>query len=97
MLSEVFGVKALFGQLVLEPKLMNEQFDDHHEAKIKTVVNGKVVEIVYLNKENLNYGDYRIKEVLDDKGIPMLIDRDDQKVLIGSVSDTETLTVILSR
>ncbi len=97
MVSEVFGVKALFGQLVLEPKLMNEQFDDHHEAKIKTVVNGKVIEIVYLNKENLNYGDYRIKEVLDDKGIPMLIDQDDQKVLIGSVSDTKTLTVILSR
>lgn len=97
MVSEVFGVKASYGQLVLEPKLVNDQFDDNHEARIMTVMNGKNVEIIYLNQENLDYGAYRIIEVLDHRGIPVEIHREGQKVFLEPNLDAKRLTVVLAK
>lgn len=61
--TEVFGIKADLGKLVLEPKLLLEEFDQNNEAKIITLINGKIVEVTYINKQQQEYGKYSIKEI----------------------------------
>lgn len=61
--TEVFGVKGDFGEVVLEPKLLKQQFSDAGEASIKTLINNQVTEIVYSNPDHLDYGDYQVVSV----------------------------------
>ena len=37
LITEVFGVKGSFGDLVIEPKLVKEQFDDDGNSKWKAI------------------------------------------------------------
>ncbi len=60
---EVFGIKSKFGNLELEPKLVKEQFDKNHKASIKTLISNNLVEVIYTNYSNLDYGDYKIKQI----------------------------------
>jgi len=72
-LEEVFGVKGHLGQLVLEPKLVKEQFPKEGVLGVETLVQGKLVNIVYENKDLLDYGAYSIDQVwIDD----VLVDKD---------------------
>lgn len=66
MVTQVYGVRGELGDLVLDPKLMQEDFDENGKAKIRTVFADRVLEISYHNSEQLNYSDYEIKEVLLD-------------------------------
>jgi cellobiose phosphorylase len=60
MLTEVFGVKGRLGDLLLEPKLLKEQFDVHQVAKVYTIFADKKLHIVYENPNSLEYGQYKI-------------------------------------
>jgi len=62
--TEVFGIKADFGKLVLEPKLLKQQFNEFGEASIKTIINDKLIKVTYINKDKLDYGNYVIKSVV---------------------------------
>ncbi len=64
--TEVFGIKADFGTLVLEPKLLKEQFNNG-VASIKTLIKGELKEVRYQNPKNLDFGEYKIKEVISGK------------------------------
>ena len=61
--TEVFGIKADIGKLILEPKLLLEEFDQNNEARIDTLINGKMVSVTYSNKKQLEYGRYKILEI----------------------------------
>ena len=63
VITEAFGVKGSIGDLVLEPKLMKEQFDENGNAKICLLFVGKKWNITYENKACKEYGEYRITEV----------------------------------
>ncbi len=63
LLTEVFGVKGVLGDLMLEPKLLAEQFDAQGRASVMTVFAGRRLEIVYVNLERLDYGAYRVQAV----------------------------------
>ncbi|HBX68257.1 MAG TPA: cellobiose phosphorylase, partial [Chloroflexi bacterium] len=63
MVTEVFGVRGLLGDLVLEPKLMAEQFDTHGKARINTLFAGKTIEVSYHNPQKLEYGQYCVANV----------------------------------
>lgn len=65
--TEVFGIKGDFGSLVIEPKLLKEQFDDSGLAKISTLINGKRTNISFINKNNLDFGEYKIDKVFSDE------------------------------
>ncbi len=70
MVTEVFGVQADFGQLVLQPKLLASHFNKMDQASIITLINNHPVEIIYNNQKRLNYGDYWIETVfIDDKPV----------------------------
>jgi cellobiose phosphorylase len=53
MLSEVLGIKGRLGDLVLEPKLMPEQFDADGRALVLTLFAGRKLRIAYHNPDGL--------------------------------------------
>ncbi|MBQ2319759.1 MAG: hypothetical protein II374_00295 [Lachnospiraceae bacterium] len=66
MITEVFGVKGQTGNLVLEPKLVLEQFDAEDKAKLEMIFAGHTFEIEYENESRLEYGEYEVgKAVVD--------------------------------
>ena len=60
MITEVYGVKGAMGNLMLEPKLMPQQFDEDGNAAIKLNFMKKTFTIKYHNPDRLAFGDYRI-------------------------------------
>lgn len=63
MLTEVYGVKGYLGDLLLEPKLVKEQFNANGEAKVSTIFAERKLSIVYSNKSNLDCDEYKVKAV----------------------------------
>ncbi|MDE7327668.1 MAG: cellobiose phosphorylase [Lachnospiraceae bacterium] len=48
VLTEMFGIRGHFGDLVFEPKLMEEQFDQNGCAKAKFVFAGRKLQVTYI-------------------------------------------------
>jgi len=63
MVTQVYGVRGRLGDLILDPKLLGEQFDENGHAAISTVFADRKIEVIYNNQNQLNYPDYRIKEI----------------------------------
>ncbi len=61
VLTQVMGVKGNYGDLVLEPKLMSQQFDAKGEAGVTSLFRGKQITVVYNNRDDADYGEYAIK------------------------------------
>ncbi|MBE5875913.1 MAG: cellobiose phosphorylase [Lachnospiraceae bacterium] len=62
MVTEVFGIYGNIGNLVMQPKLLAEQFDEDGIASISLCFAGKEVEVNYHNPKKLTYGEYQIAE-----------------------------------
>lgn len=60
VLTEMFGVKGAMGNLVLEPKLVAEQFDDGHRAGVALVFADRSLRIEYNNISAKEQGTYRV-------------------------------------
>jgi cellobiose phosphorylase len=63
MLTQVFGIKGAMGDLMLEPKLVRQQFNADGRASAVTLFAGRRLRIVYRNPHRLDYGQYRIEEL----------------------------------
>lgn len=63
LLTQAFGVKGQLGDLVLEPKLVREQFDAEGKASVSTLFAGRMLRVDYVNPARLDWGEYRIKDV----------------------------------
>ncbi|WP_167959015.1 GH36-type glycosyl hydrolase domain-containing protein [Anaerosporobacter faecicola] len=63
VVTQMFGVRGEEGDLVLEPKLLLEQFDEKKQVSIRTMLSGHFIEVIYRNPKEKEYGDYEIKEV----------------------------------
>ena len=60
LVTEAFGVKGKLGDLVLQPKLVLEQFDKTGKASVTTYFAEHILEIIYDNPNHLDYGGYKI-------------------------------------
>lgn len=67
MVTEVFGVHGEVGELVIKPKLLQEQFSQEGKASIQLMFAGKQFEVIYVNPKKLTYGEYGIKKAVCDK------------------------------
>jgi cellobiose phosphorylase len=68
LLEEVIGIKFSFGDLILMPKLVPENFS-RGNIEVKFKLNSKIIKVTFL-RQNTNRGQYMIKEVwLEDKKI----------------------------
>ena len=64
MVTEVFGVRGENGDLLLEPKLLAEQFDENGCASIVLPFAGRTLEVAYQNVSRKTYGGYKIAKVV---------------------------------
>jgi cellobiose phosphorylase len=60
MITQVFGVRGEAGELIIEPKLMPEQFDENGEAVIGLFFRGRKLKICICNRDGSEYGRYKI-------------------------------------
>lgn len=60
ILTQVFGVKGNYGDMMLEPKLLAQQFDARGEAGVTSLFRGRMINVVYNNKDDAEYGEYAI-------------------------------------
>ena len=58
--TEVFGVRGRNGELVVEPRLLKAQFDAKGEAAIRLQFAGRALEVVFVNNDGLDYGEYAV-------------------------------------
>lgn len=63
LVQEVFGIKGYLGAMVLEPRLLKEQFDEDNLASIRLSFGGKRFKITYQNPEKKDFGEYAITGV----------------------------------
>ena len=63
MLNEVLGIKGQLGDLVLEPKLMREQFDSGGRASVLTLFAGRKLKVTYHNPDRLPWEAYSIARI----------------------------------
>jgi cellobiose phosphorylase len=68
VLTEVLGVKGRLGDLVLEPKLVREQFDAEGRAAVVTRFADRRLRITYHNPDKLSWDRYAIISVRLDGG-----------------------------
>lgn len=66
LLAEVYGVRGNLGDLVLDPKLVAEQFDGGGVASVQTMFAGRGLHVVYRNAGRLEAGQYRVGAVAID-------------------------------
>lgn len=66
MVTEVFGVHGASGDLVLHPKLLAEQFASDGTASITVTFARKHLDIIYVNKNNKDYGTYTVMSAICD-------------------------------
>ena len=59
VITQAFGVHGEGGDLVIEPKLVREQFDGAGEAAIDFSFAGKQFHVVIVNREGKDFGAYR--------------------------------------
>ncbi len=66
VVTESFGTRGLAGDLLIEPKLLLQQFDEKGEAAITLPFGGKSFKVVFKNTGKKEFGDYRLSKVLLD-------------------------------
>ena len=64
VLTGMYGINGSDGNLLLEPKLLLEQFDHEGNASVYCVFDNKKLRITYLNENKKQYGKYKISEIL---------------------------------
>jgi cellobiose phosphorylase len=63
MLTEVLGLKGRLGDLVLEPKLVPQQFDAAGQASVLTLFADRTLQVTYHNPDHLPWGRYAIAAI----------------------------------
>ncbi|MGN0351302.1 MAG: GH36-type glycosyl hydrolase domain-containing protein [Roseburia sp.] len=91
-ITEVFGVHGQLGDMVIEPKLVKEQFDAEGKAELKLQFAEKNFQIVIKNPEKLTYGEYTIKKAVCDERIEL---NDKRDVVVLSRKQIETMTNVM--
>lgn len=60
VITEMFGIKGNKGNLVIEPKLLKDHFDNEGKASIELNFGNWRFRIIYVNENHLDYGRYQI-------------------------------------
>jgi len=82
VLTQVFGVRGHYGDLLLAPKFTKNDFEYTHEVSVETQFAGKKIIVTYRNPKKIPYEYYGIKKVtLNGKELKNL-DLNKQEVLV---------------
>jgi len=64
LVTQVFGFRGVLGDLVIMPKLVQQQFSHSEIIGITVPFAGKQCNLIYENKNKLDFGNYTIKKVI---------------------------------
>jgi cellobiose phosphorylase len=100
LLTEVYGIKGVLGDLHLAPKLLASQFNASAQAVVHTLFAGKKLSVYYENAQNLNFGEYKIGQVCVEGEHELLSERTTEGVkiqrhLLASLPEKAVLRVYL--
>ena len=93
--TEVFGIKGEFGDLIFSPKLLSSQFDESGDASCETLFGDRKFNVTYHNPLHLDYGSYKIFNItlngcaLDSENGRFRIALDDIKALPADKTNHE--------
>lgn len=82
LVTEVFGIKGVLGKLVLEPKLVLEQFDAGGDAQVVTLFADRKLAVTYHNPAHLDYGAYTLQRITIDGVETAPLERTARRVLL---------------
>lgn len=83
VITEMFGVKGLYGDLCIAPKLLAKQFDEEQKAELELDFGTKHWKITFYNEKKVEVGCYGIDSVtLDGKEIPETFLRREQGEIV---------------
>ncbi len=72
VITQMYGIRGEIGDLLIQPKLMAEQFDANGEATLTMWFQNRKWQIIYKNPDKREYGEYKIKELfMDGRAIEM--------------------------
>jgi cellobiose phosphorylase len=94
LVTRVFGIFGILGNLVLEPKLVMAQFDPEGIAGVTTIFAGRIIEVIYENPMHLDYGDYIIGAITVD-GMPVVGESFSGRIVIPRTAITTLDDTIL--
>ena len=63
LLTQVFGIKGVYGDLLLSPKITKNEFHPSNEVYAETHFAGKKFRIVYKNPKKIPYEHYYVSKV----------------------------------
>ena len=63
LLTQVFGLRGRFGELLLAPKFAREDFLHGPEVSVETLFGGQRLKVVYVNPKKLSYEHYVVTQV----------------------------------
>jgi len=63
MITQAFGLRGEYGDLVIEPKLVREQFNAEGTASTTTAFAARTIRVIFINRSKKNYGEYSIRDV----------------------------------
>jgi len=101
VITEMFGIKGINGNLIIEPKLLKEQFDNDGRASIELHFGNKKFRVFYVNENHLDYGSYLIRYIYID-GKKMKVNGEKAEITMDSVKQldgnkTHEIIIILDK
>lgn len=63
-LTQVFGIRGHYGDLVIAPRLVKEEFDSEGKAVVHFEFAGKDIRLTYRNPQGREFDEYGIREIL---------------------------------
>lgn len=101
LVTQVLGIRGEWGELLLAPKLMPEQFGKGGQITAEVCFAGKRLKVTYLNRSRKPFGQYRIESVLlQGKTLPVATAAAEIRIpraqLAGQASPVVDITVALS-
>lgn len=86
VVTKVFGVRGSYGDLLVSPMLVKEQFSEEGLAMIQLKFEGKNLQIQYVNADRLDYGEYHIQSVQTGENIAYIPEGDTLRIPAAQIA-----------
>ena len=93
VLTVMFGIRGEYGDLVLEPRLVKGQFDRDGRAEACAYIRGRRIIVIYQNVTRLDFGQYRVGQVLVNSAPVRLVERLGGRVRIAQDTLDQVLRI----
>ena len=87
VVTKVFGVRGSYGNLLVSPMLVKEQFSEEGLAAIQLRFRGKTIQLQYVNADRLDYGEYHLRGVQTGEDIVYIREGDTLRIPAEQIAE----------